>query len=168
MPAKKKPTEEVKKETKKETKKAEKPLEFYSAVGRRREASARIRLYPITGDEITIGSVVVKKGDIIVNDRPIDQYFRGELYQKFYLEPFRTTNTIGRFATTIKVAGGGLSGQLGAIVHGMSRALLHVDEERFRPILRKKGFLTRDPRSKERRKAGLAGKARAGKQSPKR
>ena len=85
-----------------------------------------------------------------------------------YLEPFRTTNTMGRFATSIKVVGGGLSGQLGAVIHGISRALEKVDKEKFRPILKKRGFMKRDPRAKERRKAGRAGKARARKQSPKR
>jgi len=84
------------------------------------------------------------------------------------MEPFRTTNTMNRFAISIKTKGGGLSGQLGAVVLGLSRALEKVDKERYRPILKKRGFLTRDPRAKQRRKAGYAGKARARKQSPKR
>ncbi|MEK7119097.1 MAG: 30S ribosomal protein S9, partial [Patescibacteria group bacterium] len=88
--------------------------------------------------------------------------------KKMYLEPFRTTNTVGRFAVSVQAAGGGLSGQLGAVIHGISRALEKVDKEKFRPILKKRGFMTRDPRAKQRRKAGYAGKSRARKQSPKR
>jgi small subunit ribosomal protein S9 len=75
---------------------------------------------------------------------------------------------MNRFATTIKTSGGGLMGQLDAIVLGISRALEKVDQEKFRPILKKRGFMTRDPRAKQRRKAGFAGKSRAKKQSPKR
>lgn len=142
--------------------------DFYFAVGRKRESSARVRLHPLVDEEMQVGNRVVKKGDIVINDRPIEEYFRGELYTKLYLEPFRTTNTMNRFATTIKVRGGGLSGQLGAIIHGISRALVKVDPEKFRPILKKRDFLTRDPREKERRKAGQGGRARAKKQSPKR
>ena len=85
-----------------------------------------------------------------------------------YQEPFRTTNTLGRFAVSITTTGGGIFGQLGAAIHGLSRALEKVDKEKFRPILKKRGLMTRDPRKKERRKAGFAGKARARKQSPKR
>ncbi len=149
----------------KEEKASKSTVSYYEAVGRRKESSARIRLH--------VGSVVINggevtKGAILVNGREVEKYFSGEVSKKMYLEPFRTTNTIGRFATTIKVEGGGLAGQLGAVIHGLSRALVKVDPEKFRPILRKRGFLTRDPRAKERRKAGFAGKARARKQSPKR
>ena len=115
-----------------------------------------------------MGNQTYKKGQIIVNDRPIENYFPGEASKKNYFEPLRTTNTIGRFAITIKVSGGGLNGQLAAVIHGLSRALIQVDPEKFRSILKKKGFLTRDPRAKQRRKAGFAGKARKKKQSPKR
>lgn len=140
---------------------------YYEAVGRRREATARIRLY-VVKDEITLNNVVIKKGDIYVNNRPIDKYFSGEISKGIYTEPFRTTNTLNRFAVSIKTNGGGLSGQLGAIVLGISRALVKVDPEKFRPILKKRDFLTRDSRAKQRRKAGYAGKSRARKQSPKR
>lgn len=84
------------------------------------------------------------------------------------MEPFRATNTIGKYSLTIKVEGGGKSGQLEAVVHGISRALQLLDKEKFRPILKKKGFLTRDARVRERRKVGTGGKARRKKQSPKR
>ena len=88
--------------------------------------------------------------------------------KKILGEPFRTTNTMSRFAVSATVRGGGPYSQLGAFVHAVSRALQKVDVDKFKPILRKRGFLTRDQRARERRKAGHAGKARAGKQSPKR
>lgn len=135
-------------------------LSYYEAVGRRRVATARVRLY--------VGETEIAKGAIVVNGRPAEHYFPGEVFKKMYFEPFRTTNTMNRFATSIKVSGGGLSGQMGAVILGISRALEKVDKEKFRPILKKRGFMTRDPRAKERRKAGRAGKARARKQSPKR
>lgn len=141
---------------------------YYEAVGRRREATARVRLYVVSDQGVNVGGTVVKRGEIIVNGRPAQQYFPGEVAKKMYYEPFRTTNTMNRFATSVTVTGGGLSGQLGALILGVSRALEKVDREKFRPILKKRGFLTRDPRAKERRKAGRAGKARARKQSPKR
>ncbi len=143
-------------------------VSYYEAVGRRRVATARVRLYVAREGSVTIGETEVAKGAMVVNGRPAENYFPGEVYKKMYQEPFRTTNTMNRFATSIKVVGGGLSGQLGAVIHGVSRALEKVDKEKFRPILKKRGFMTRDPRAKERRKAGRAGKARARKQSPKR
>jgi small subunit ribosomal protein S9 len=143
-------------------------VSYYEAVGRRKNATARVRLYVVKENEITIDGVTVAKGDMIVNGRPAEKYFPGEVVKRMYLEPFRTTNTMGRFATSVVVAGGGLSGQLGAVLQGISRALEKTDKEKFRPILKKRGFLTRDARKKERRKAGFAGKARARKQSPKR
>lgn len=151
----------------KEEAKAEKKahVTYYEAVGRRKESSARVRLHV---GSTTVNTIEVGKGALFVNGREIEKYFPGEVSKKMYLEPFRTTNTIGRFATTIQATGGGLSGQLGAVIHAISRALVKVDPEKFRPILKKRGFLTRDPRAKERRKAGFAGKARARKQSPKR
>jgi small subunit ribosomal protein S9 len=150
------------------TEKAEKTvISYYEAVGRRREATARVRLY-VVKDQITISGVSVEKGAILVNGRPSEKYFPGETCKRMYQEPFRTTNTMNRFATTIKTSGGGLMGQLDAIILGISRALEKVDKEKYRPILKKRGFMTRDPRAKQRRKAGFAGKARARKQSPKR
>ncbi len=141
---------------------------YYEAVGRRKNATARVRLYVTKENGITLGGVTVGKGDMVVNGRPAEEYFRGEVLKKIYLEPFRTTNTIGRFAVSVLVTGGGLAGQLGATLQGLSRAIEKTDKEKFRPILKKRGFLTRDPRKKERRKAGFAHKARARKQSPKR
>lgn len=142
--------------------------EFYQAVGRRKESTARIRLYPVKSGTIHLKNKDLKAGEIIVNNLPIQNYFSGETMQKLYSEPFRTTNTQDRFVVSAIIAGGGKMGQLGAFIHGISRALVIVDNEKFRPLLRKRGFMTRDPRSKERRKAGFAQKARAKKQSPKR
>lgn len=127
---------------------------YIAAVGRRKTANARIRLF-------------AKKGTLMVNNVPIDKYFPGEICQKFYLEPFQITNTLGKYSANIKVIGSGRKGQLGAVVHGLARALVKVNKD-FRPVLKKQGLLTRDPREKERRKAGLAHKARARKISPKR
>lgn len=154
--------------TKKETTKTAKEPSFYQAVGRRKESTARVMLYVTTGEEVKVKDKILKKGEIMVNFRPVEKYFPGEVFQKTYLEPFRTTNTVGRFAVSALITGGGLSGQLGAFVHGVSRALEKADKEKFRSILKKKGLLTRDSRVKERRKAGFAQKARAKKQSPKR
>jgi small subunit ribosomal protein S9 len=143
-------------------------ISYYEAVGRRKESSARVRLYVAPEETVTVSGVAVAKGGMIVNGRPVESYFPGEVLKKMYQEPFRTTNTLGRFAVTVKTAGGGLYGQLQAVIHGVSRALEKVDKEKFRPILKKRGFMKRDPRAKQRRKAGFAGKSRARKQSPKR
>lgn len=140
--------------TTKQTTKKKKP-DFIHAVGRRRTASARVRLY-------------TKKGPVLVNDRPIQEYFPLEAYRKVYEEPFQVTDTQDRFSATVKVVGSGTVGQLGAVTHGLARALSIADPKEFRPRLKKLGLLTRDPRMKERRKPGLAQAARARKQSPKR
>ncbi|MBI3955339.1 30S ribosomal protein S9 [Candidatus Gottesmanbacteria bacterium] len=167
MPRKKK--ESVVKEAPKTEKvvKTKQP-EFYQAIGRRKLSTVRVKLYTSTNEEITLDGKTVKKGEMIINKRAVGNYFPGAVNEKLYMEPFRTTNTAGRFMVSAIIAGGGLFGQLDAFIHGVSRALEKVDKEKFRPILKKKGFLTRDPRSKERRKAGFAQKARAKKQSPKR
>jgi small subunit ribosomal protein S9 len=165
----KEPTKEkeVKEEVKKEVIKEDK-VSYYEAVGRRKTASARARLYVVKDAAITINGKSVEKGGMIVNGLPVEKFFPGDVFKKRYQEPFRTTNTMSRFAVSVNTTGGGLTGQLGATIHALSRALIKVDLEKFRPILKKRGFLMRDPRAKQRRKAGFAGKARARKQSPKR
>jgi len=141
------------------SKKKKKKDNLYVGIGRRKEATARVRMETgVKRDEVGIW----------VNDRKVEDYFPGESYKLIYLAPLKAVNSVDRFKITIKVEGGGLSGQVGACVHGISRALLVVDEEKYRPVLKKRGFLKRDPRVKERRKAGLAGKARKKRQSPKR
>ncbi len=140
--------------------------DFFFGVGRRKEATARVRLY--SGDkEVTVNGKKVEKGQIFVNKLEIEKYFPGELAKAAYVEPFRTTNTLGRYKTTVLVSGSGKSGQIGAVVLGVARALSVADPEKFHPILSKKGLLRRDPRAKERKKPGLMG-ARKQKSSPKR
>lgn len=128
--------------------------EFIYATGRRKESVARVRLYR-------------GKGELLINGKKINEYFPGEVAEKFFTKPFEITGTKGQYWVSVKVTGGGLSSQLGALVHGISKALIKVDEK-LKPVLKKQGFLTRDARVKERRKYGHAGKARAKKQSPKR
>jgi len=127
---------------------------YISAHGRRKEAVARVRLYG-------------GKGEITVNDKPMGSYFPQKLAEIKWKKPFVLTKTEGKYYAIIKTEGSGKNSQLDAIVHGLSRALILANPE-FRPILKKAGLLTRDPRVKERRKYGLAQKARKGKQSPKR
>lgn len=121
-------------------------------VGRRKRSVARIRLFS-------------GKGQSLVNDQPLDVFFK-DISPSVYMRPFDLTNTNGKFYVTVRVVGGGKSGQMGAFLHGVSRALLKANEEN-RKILRLNGLMTRDPRERERRKPGMMG-ARAGKQSPKR
>lgn len=141
--------------------------EFIFAIGRRREAVARVRLY-IGKESVAWGEVVAKKGEILVNGKTAKDYFRTSLAETIYLEPLRVTNALNRAIVTIRVVGGGPNGQLEAAVHGISRALSLFDVKLNRPILKKRGFLTRDARVRERRKAGMGGKARRKRQSPKR
>ncbi len=153
---------------KNQTKKTVKNISYYEGIGRRKESTAIVRLFVANTGGVSIKGKTLKKGEIFINGRLIDQYFPGEVNKKLYLEPFRITNTIGRFAVSAVIKGGGYASQRDAFIHGVSRALEKIDREKFRPLLKKKGFLTRDARVKERRKAGYAQKARAKKQSPKR
>ncbi|HLY15278.1 MAG TPA: 30S ribosomal protein S9 [Candidatus Limnocylindrales bacterium] len=114
---------------------------FYYGTGRRKTAIARVRLLP-------------GEGEIIVNGRTMDQHFGNAVNETDVRMPFRVTNTDGRFNTMVKVEGGGVTGQAGAIRHGIARALLQIDESNRLP-LRQAGLLTRDPRMKERKKYGL-------------
>lgn len=125
------------------------------AVGRRREAVARVRLFK-------------GQGQLTVNGKPISEYFKGFIAQKLYQRPFELTKTLGELSGSVKVIGGGVHSQLEATVHGISRALQILDKDKHRGILKSDGLLTRDSRSRERRKIGQGGRARAKKQSPKR
>lgn len=127
---------------------------YFNAHGRRKEAVARVRLYK-------------GKGQTLVNENPIGQYFPSKQEEILWQKPFTVTKSQETFWATIKVAGSGKSSQLGAIIHGLSRALVKANPD-FRKNLKVAGLLTRDPRAKERRKFGRAQKARKGKQSPKR
>ena len=119
----------------------------FNAVGRRKKAIARVRLIP-------------GEGNIVVNKRPLDEYFGLETLKTVVRQPLTLTETGARFDVVVSVAGGGYTGQAGAIRHGLSRALLQYNEE-LRPLLKKAGFLTRDPRLKERKKYGLKAARRA-------
>ncbi|MDD5146989.1 MAG: 30S ribosomal protein S9 [Candidatus Daviesbacteria bacterium] len=129
-------------------------MENTSTVGRRKEANARVRL--------SSGN-----GQIVVNGKPIAQYFAGSILQKIYMKPLEITQTSKKFTISVKVVGGGQVSQLKAVIHGIARAIAKQTPA-LRTTLKKAGFLTRDARVKERRKYGLAQKARAKKQSPKR
>lgn len=142
--------------------------DYIFAVGRRREAVARVRLYETLKDGMTWGVHEVKKGDIVVNEKPISTYFSGDINRFRYTEPLRVANAQNKYTITASVSGGGPSGQLDAVVAGISNALAKADPEQFRGLLKAKGFLTRDARVRERRKVGTGGKARRAKQSPKR
>ncbi len=116
--------------------------EYYEGLGRRKEATARVRLY------------VGGEGNLVVNDKPVNEYFPRLGDVEALTEPLRVTGTEGRFDISVKVKGGGITGQRDAVKLGIARALLKVDPE-LRPVLRKGGFLTRDDRVKERKKPGL-------------
>ena len=120
---------------------------YFYGTGRRKKSVARVRLYP--------GS-----GVVTINGRDIDDYFGLETLKLIVNQPFGVTETTGKFDIVANVRGGGFSGQAGAIRHGLSRALLTVDEN-YKTALKKAGFLTRDPRMKERKKYGLKAARRA-------
>ncbi|HKC14566.1 MAG TPA: 30S ribosomal protein S9 [Patescibacteria group bacterium] len=140
--------------------------DFIFAVGKRRESRARVRLYEDI-KKYPAGEEKVKKGDMFVNGKKIVEYFSSKVSQAVYNEPFRITNTAEKYVISIKASGGGNAGQLGAVVHGISRALSSMDPKN-RAILKKAGFLTRDARTRQRRKVGMGGKSRRKRQSPKR
>ena len=125
----------------------------YNATGRRKSSVARVRLVP-------------GEGNIIINGRELKNYFGLKTLELIVNQPLELTETKGKYDVLVNVNGGGTTGQAGAIRHGISRALLLVDGE-FRAVLKKAGFLTRDPREKERRKYGLK-KARKASQFSKR
>ena len=120
---------------------------YFYGTGRRKSSVARVRLYP--------GS-----GKITINGRDVEDYFGLETLKLIINQPFGITGTEGKFDIVANVRGGGISGQAGAIRHGVSRALLLADDS-YRPLLKKAGFLTRDPRMKERKKYGLKAARRA-------
>ena len=120
---------------------------YFYGTGRRKSSVARVRLYPGTGV-------------ITINGRDVDDYFGLETLKLIMNQPFEVTETMGKYDVVANVVGGGISGQAGAIRHGIARALLVADEAN-RPALKAAGFLTRDPRMKERKKYGLKAARRA-------
>lgn len=136
------------------TKKSKKK-DYTYAVGRRKKSSARIRLYQ-------------GKGQNTINGKKIEEYFPGNILKDVWSKPFRVADVSDKFYVTAKVVGGGVKGQLDAVSHGIARALVKINANDYRPLLRKAGLLTSDARQRERRKPGTGGKARRAKQSPKR
>ncbi len=126
---------------------------YYAGTGRRKTAIAQVRLLPGTGT-------------VTVNGKPIAQYFPGGTLQTRVLAPLKAAQLEGRYDVVVKVLGGGIHGQAGAVSHGLARAIVASDET-MRQVLRKGGLLTRDPREKERKKPGLR-RARKAKQYTKR
>ena len=120
---------------------------YFYGTGRRKSSVARVRVYK--------GS-----GKVTINERDIDDYFGLETLKLIVRQPLAVTDSVDKFDIVCRVAGGGVTGQAGAIRHGIARALLQADEQ-FRPALKKAGLLTRDPRMKERKKYGLKGARRA-------
>ncbi len=132
---------------------------YFYGTGRRKNAIACVRIFPGTG--------VITVNDKDIDDKDIDEYFGMETLKLIIRQPLVATGTIGKFDVICKTIGGGVSGQAGAIRHGISRALLKADEEAYKAILKKAGFLARDSRMKERKKPGLK-KARKASQFSKR
>ncbi len=124
-----------------------KAVEKFYGTGRRKSSVARVYLKP-------------GKGNIVINKRDIDDYFGLETLKMVVRQPLVATETVGKYDVQVNVRGGGTTGQAGAIRHGIARALLKADAE-FRPTLKQAGFLTRDPRMKERKKYGLKAARRA-------
>lgn len=150
--------EAIKKIVKKEVKKAN----YTYAVGRRKTANARVRIY-------NTKNVPGMEGvQLSVNGKAAEAYFPGETAKAAYRKPFIITGTLAKMSASVVVAGSGKMGQLDATVHGIARALSVLDREAYRAMLKTAGLLTRDARAKERRKVGTGGKARRAKQSPKR
>lgn len=116
-------------------------VRYYEAVGRRKRAVARVRLYP-------------GEGEMVINGKPLQEYFSRTQDWLDVNAPFKLTNSEKRFNLSVLVNGGGVTGQAHAVRHGVARALLLADPA-FKPVLRRAGFLTRDPREKERKKPGL-------------
>lgn len=132
-----------------------KKLNYIYASGRRKTASVRVRLFK-------------GKGKNTVNGVPVEKYFPGKISETLWQKPFLLTGTAEKYYFSAKVVGGGKTGQLGALVHGLAKALAKASPEKFRAPLKKAGLLTRDARIRQRRMVGTGGKARREKQSPRR
>ena len=148
----------VKKLVKKEVKKTN----YTYAIGRRKTAGARVRIYKTA-------SVPGMDGvQLSINGKPAEVYFPGETAKSAYRKPFILTETLNKMSASVIVAGSGKMGQLDAVVHGIARALALLDRDAYRSLLKSAGLLTRDARTRQRRMIGTGGKARRAKQSPKR
>ena len=149
-------------EATKKVAKVAKKANYTYAVGRRKTAGARVRIY-------NSASVPGSDGvQMTVNGKPAEVYFPGETAKAAYRKPFIITETLAKLSASVVVAGSGKMGQLDATVHGIARALSLLDRDKYRATLKTAGLLTRDARAKQRRMIGTGGKARRTKQSPKR
>lgn len=125
------------------------------AIGRRKSSSARVRLFKGSGENL-------------INGKKIEEIYNNKVASIILTKPFKLIDAVNKYFFTAKVSGGGKEGQIEAIVHGVARALVKLDSDKFRTILKKNNLLTRDPRVRLRRMVGTGGKARRKKQSPKR
>lgn len=130
-------------------------VNYTYAVGRRKSSSARVRLFK-------------GQGINLINDKKVSEIYQSKVSETIISKPFKLTDTEGKYFFTAKVTGGGKEGQLEAIIHGLARALVKLDSDKFRSVLKDNNLLTRDSRSRLRRMVGTGGKARRKKQSPKR
>lgn len=130
-------------------------INYTYAGGKRKESSARVRIFH-------------GKGENTVNGISAEKYFPGAVMENGWKKPFKVTETSEKYYFSAKVVGGGKKGQLGAVVNGIAKALVKVSEEKYKKELRKYGLLTRDSRIRQRRMVGMGGKSRRAKQSPKR
>lgn len=130
-------------------------INYTYSVGRRKESSARVRLYR-------------GRGENTVNSKSAEKYFSGEIFKKNLAKPFEVTETSGKYYFSARIVGGGKEGQFSALVLGISRGLARISPDKFRPLLKGFGLLTRDDRTRQRRMVGMGGKSRRKKQSPKR
>lgn len=133
----------------------QKKQNYIYAKGKRRTASARVRLFK-------------GKGESLVNKIPVEKYFPGQVSEAYRTKPFKVTDTTDKFYFSARIIGSGNKGQLDALVHGISKALVEVNPEKYKLLLKKAGLLTRDQRTRQRRMVGMGGKSRRKKQSPKR
>jgi small subunit ribosomal protein S9 len=128
---------------------------YIGGTGKRRSASARVRVFKGSGENL-------------VNNIPVEKYFPGEINKAYWIKPFVLTNTLDKYYFSARIIGSGKKGQLDALVHGLARAFVKTDTEKFKSALKKAGLLTRDSRIRQRRMVGMGGKSRRKKQSPKR
>lgn len=130
-------------------------INYTYATGKRKESSARVRVFR-------------GKGENTVNAISVEKYFPGAVMENAWKKPFRVTETSEKYYFSAKVTGGGKGGQLDAVVNGIAKALIKISEDKYKKELRKFGLLTRDARTRQRRMVGMGGKSRRAKQSPKR
>lgn len=128
---------------------------YISGTGKRKSASARVRIYKGSGENL-------------VNDIPVEKYFPGEINKTYWIKPFVLTDTLDKYYFTARIFGSGKNGQLDALVHGLARAFVKADPDKFKSAIKKADLLTRDSRIRQRRMVGMGGKSRRKKQSPKR